>query len=223
MVTEHRSNVAGTAFLEAYPDTLSAAECDEIIQRFEADSRKFSSRTQFRLAPSIRSGTMLPTGEFSEWRNIKDRIDAVVRDRLVDYVGKYVSVKNLSAPGKFYVSDALIERIEPGQGYGFHIDAGPWGTQDRFLATLIYLRDVREGGFTEFPYQSLRVAPRAGLMLMFPPFWTHLHRGMPPLSETKYNITNFVCILPPMTQSHAKADAMLHSDRHSSSPELDKN
>ncbi len=189
------------SFLEAYPNALSTDECEEIIRRFEADPRKFASRTQFRVASPIRSGTMLPTTEFPEWRDVTERVESVVRERLRDYVGKFVGLKNLSSPGRYYVSGALVERIEPGQGYGFHIDAGPWGTHDRFLATLIYLRDVREGGFTEFPYQSLRVAPRAGLMLMFPPFWTHLHRGAPPISGTKYNITNFVCVAQSCAQT----------------------
>jgi hypothetical protein len=193
---EHHSNPVVPAFLEAYPGALSSTECEAIIRRFEADPRKFSSRTQYRLVSPIRSGIMLPTTDFPEWRDITDRIEAIVRGHLKSYAAKYVSLKNLSAPGNFYVSGALIEKIEPGQGYGFHIDAGPWGTQDRFLATLIYLQDVHEGGFTEFPYQSLRVAPRAGLMLMFPPYWTHLHRGAPPVSGTKYNITNFVCTKP---------------------------
>lgn len=196
MSAEHRSNSTVPAFLEAFPGALSSAECKAIIRRFETDPRKFPSRTQTRVVPLIRSGMMLPTNDFPEWRDVTDRVEAIIRERLQDYVSKYQSLRNLAALDGYFISGALIERIEPGQGYGFHIDAGPWGTQERFLATLIYLCDVHDGGLTEFPYQSLRVAPRAGLMLMFPPFWTHPHRGAPPISGTKYNITNFVCTKP---------------------------
>lgn len=203
LAEQRRPHVQAPAFLEAYPNALSVDECEDIIRRFEADPRKFASRTQFRMAPSIRSGSMLPTIDFPDWQDVRGRVESIVRNRLADYARKYVSLKNLSTPGRFYVSPALIERIEPGQGYGFHIDAGPWGTQDRFLATLLYLRDVPQGGFTEFPYQSLRIAPRAGLMLLFPPFWTHLHRGAPPISGIKYNITNFVCVAPSAAQASA--------------------
>ena len=33
-------------------------------------------------------------------------------------------------------------------------------------------------------------------MLIFPPFWTHLHRGAPPVSEVKYNLTNYLVLWP---------------------------
>lgn len=206
MSTEHQSNSAVPAFLEAFPGVLSSAECEAIIGRFEMDPRKFSSRTQTRAVPLIRSGMMLPTYDFPEWRDVTDRVEAIIRERLQDYTSKYQSLRNLAALDRYFISGALIERIEPGQGYGFHIDAGTWGTQERFLATLIYLRDVHDGGLTEFPYQSLRVAPRAGLLLMFPPFWTHPHRGVPPISGTKYNITNFVCTMPPSVRSQVEAE-----------------
>jgi hypothetical protein len=192
-----QNTAASTGFLEAFPGVLSPAECEAIIARFERDDRKFPSRTQTKLHSPIRSGTMLPTVLFPEWADVAVKVEKIVEDRLKLYAEKYVSIRNLTAPGNYQVSGALIERIEPGQGYGFHIDAGPWGTQDRILATLIYLRDIQEGGFTEFPYQSLRVPPRAGLMVMFPPFWTHLHRGTTPVTGVKYNISNFVCLVPP--------------------------
>ena len=42
----------------------------------------------------------------------------------------------------------------------------------------------------------MHVKPKAGLLLLFPPFWTHLHRGVSPVSAVKYNITNFVILRP---------------------------
>ena len=91
----------------------------------------------------------------------------------------------------FYAHD-----IEPGQGYGYHIDASVGGTHDRIVSGLFYLRDIVDGGETEFPFQLMHVKPKAGLLLLFPPFWTHLHRGVSPVSAVKYNITNFVILRP---------------------------
>jgi hypothetical protein len=85
-----------------------------------------------------------------------------------------------------------MERIEPGQGFGLHIDASIAGTHDRMVAVLLYLRDIDEGGFTEFPFQSLRVKPRAGMMVLFPPYWTHPHQGVSPVNAVKYNISGYV-------------------------------
>ncbi|HZF32623.1 MAG TPA: hypothetical protein VE914_02355 [Candidatus Angelobacter sp.] len=82
-------------------------------------------------------------------------------------------------------------------GYGYHIDASVGGTHDRIVSGLFYLRDIVEGGETEFPFQLRHVKPKAGLLLLlFPPLWTHLHRGVSPVSAVKYNITNFVILRP---------------------------
>jgi len=177
---------------------LSPEACRSIIARFDADSRSFPSRTQSRLVPLIRSGTMLNAAELPEWLDVLREVERAIRRHLPIYAAKYPAFQHLARPENHIISPALLERIEPGQGYGYHIDAGPWGTHDRQLATLIYLADVAEGGFTEFPYQSVRVQPRQGLLVMFPPFWTHLHRGAPPISNTKFNITNFVMVRPNM-------------------------
>ncbi len=183
-------------FIEAFPGALSIEECREIIARFNADPRAFPSRTQNRLVPLIRSGTMLNIVELPDWQDVVQRIEGTIRRYLPIYAAKYPMFQNFAKPANHIISPALLERIEPGQGYGYHIDAGPWGTHDRVLATLIYLADVFEGGFTEFPYHSVRVQPRQGLLVMFPPFWTHLHRGAPPVSNAKFNITNFVMVRP---------------------------
>ena len=57
---------------------------------------------------------------------------------------------------------------------------------------MIYLNDVEEGGETEFLYQSIRVAPKAGTLLIWPAGFTHTHRGNPPLSGDKYIATGWV-------------------------------
>lgn len=201
--SSNRSTAAPQApahFLEAYPETLDRATCEEIIARFEADPRKTPSRTARSDAPAGRSGAMLSTAT-TEWRETANLICAAIWAKLRSYIAKYPMLQELARPENCALSLPLIERIEPGQGYGYHFDAGNAGTHDRFLSTLIYLRDVAEGGFTEFPFQSIRVPPRAGLMLVFPPFWTHLHRGVSPQGTRKYNITNFLTIRAPAPQA----------------------
>ena len=56
----------------------------------------------------------------------------------------------------------------------------------RFLIFMVYLNDDFEGGETEFPIFGDKVKPKKGRLLMFPPFWTYLHRGNPPLKPGGY-------------------------------------
>jgi len=54
------------------------------------------------------------------------------------------------------------------------------------------LNDVKEGGETEFLYQSVRVSPKKGTLVIWPAAFTHVHRGNPPLSGTKYIMTSWL-------------------------------
>ena len=177
-------------FIQGYPNVLSQRTCDDIVARFEADPRKYPSRTATRQNPLIRSGTMLDIPRYDEWADVCSLVTQVTRRCLDDYVRRYPSLQFLARSENSVITPPIIERIEPGQGYGYHVDAGMGGTHDRIL------RDIAEGGETEFPFQLRQVKPRAGLLLLFPPFWTHLHRGVSPVSTVKYNITNFVILRP---------------------------
>ena len=192
-----RRAAAPPDFVQGYPGALPPAFCAEIVARFEADGRKYPSRTATRLNPLIRSGTMLDIPRYPEWTDVCEAVTTATRRYLDDYARRFPSLQALVQPERSLITPPIIERIEPGQGYGYHIDAGPGGTYDRLVSGLIYLRDIADGGETEFPFQGLNVRPRAGLLLLFPPFWTHLHRGVSPVSAVKYNITNFVVIRPP--------------------------
>ena len=61
----------------------------------------------------------------------------------------------------------------------------------RVLAWMTYLKVPEEGGETEFLYQSKRIEPIVGRTLIWPAYFTHLHRGNPPLKGEKYYITGW--------------------------------
>lgn len=62
---------------------------------------------------------------------------------------------------------------------------------NRYLVFLWYLNDVEAGGETVFPDLDVQVAPRAGRMLMFPPYWMYQHAAQPPRSTDKYIISTY--------------------------------
>jgi hypothetical protein len=88
---------------------------------------------------------------------------------------------------------ANIQKTSKCQGYHvFHWENGTYTSTHRHLATMVYLNDVLDGGETEFLYQSRRIKPRAGRVVIFPVAWTHTHRGNPPLSGDKYIATGWL-------------------------------
>lgn len=77
---------------------------------------------------------------------------------------------------------------------GYHAWHQDWGRSvlqaKRLVVAMVYLNDVEEGGETAFYHQELKVKPEKGDMVIFPPYFTHMHKGMPPISNDKY-ICNF--------------------------------
>jgi hypothetical protein len=63
----------------------------------------------------------------------------------------------------------------------------------RQLVWMIYLNDVPEGeGETEFLNQGFRYSPRKGDLVIFPAFFTHIHRGNPVYTTDKYIATGWL-------------------------------
>ena len=96
-----------------------------------------------------------------------------------------------------YITDFKLQKTLPSEGYHMwhseHCNPFP----RRIMVYSIYLNDVKEGGETEFLYQSLRVKPKQGTIVVWPAGYTHIHRGNPPLSGEKYIATGWIEWTPP--------------------------
>jgi 2-oxoglutarate-Fe(II)-dependent oxygenase superfamily protein len=74
------------------------------------------------------------------------------------------------------------------------VDAGPGAFSERQLVAIWYLNDVAgPGGETEFPLQEVVIWPAQGKLVLFPPFWTHVHRGVTLEKSVKYIATTWIC------------------------------
>jgi len=87
-----------------------------------------------------------------------------------------------------------IQKTIPSQGYHVcHIEHGQGRENEkRILVYSIYLNTVEEGGETEFLYQSQRVKPVKGRIVIWPAGFPYVHRGNPPLSGEKYIVTSWI-------------------------------
>ncbi len=61
----------------------------------------------------------------------------------------------------------------------------------RHLVFMTYLNDVEKGG-TEFLHQKLITPAQRGLTLIWPPHWTHVHRGQVSENQEKYIMTGWL-------------------------------
>lgn len=89
-----------------------------------------------------------------------------------------------------------FQKYDPdGAYYSWHCEVGGNQTSNRVLAWMIYLNDVTDGGGTEFKFQNYTSEAKSGKMLIWPAYWTHMHRGIPSKTEQKYILTGWFSFL----------------------------
>ena len=85
-----------------------------------------------------------------------------------------------------------LHNVDVGQGYHiFHREYSFPDATDRVLAYMTYINIPEKGGETEFLHQNVRCEPVMGRTLMWPSYFTHLHRGNPVLKGRKLYITGW--------------------------------
>lgn len=167
-------------FVKVYESVLSEAACRDIIERFEKDAGNHLRRTR----RNVRAFTELNIDHLPAWRSTLTELEQTADECLKRY--------QADCPGMFCPSHEFesfrIKRYEPGKGEVFarHVDGYDEITALRYVVLFWYLNDVEEGGETWFPELRMRVRPRRGRCLMFPPFWMFEHAGLKPVSSAKF-------------------------------------
>ena len=183
-------------FIGIYEDALNPGLCDALLNEFERHSalgvtnkgmtgqgvdtfRKRSEDLNIMAFPSL----------FDVNKSVIDSIMAMY----ALYSETYVGVKDYTAPHK--VTALNIQKYkyeEKAAYYQFHCEIHP-KYSDRVTTFVVYLNDIAEGGETEFLEQRIRVRPKKGTIVIFPAYFTHVHRGNPVLSnEDKYVISGWL-------------------------------
>jgi len=174
-------------------DLVSPKDCKKIIEKFEKSKDK---RPGTSLMPdaSLEVNTdkisvelLIPND--GSWEGLQERLHRNVEICLQEIIklAPALKVKPIQ-----WASYKIKKYIKNKGHFKWHFDNLGKGASNRQLAIVIYLNDVEEGGETNFYFQNLGVKPTAGMAIIFPPFWTHMHQGTTPKSNHKYIITSFV-------------------------------
>ena len=99
----------------------------------------------------------------------------------------------IAIPDSPLLSPLILKRYRAGDEEKFqtHFDSIN-EVCDRYLVFLWYLNDVESGGETWFPGLQTGVAPRAGRLLMFPPYWMYAHQGKASPVQDKYILSTYL-------------------------------
>lgn len=172
---------------QALPDFL----CRDMIRRFEAhQDEQYAGRIgqTVSLDDSIKRSTDLVVSGKDHWKDVDNNLFRSLSLALKEFREAFPYFK-----GPFKDMGYAIQRTQPGEFYHWHIDGGSHEFSQRQLVAVWYLNDVPgPGGETEFLYQDVKIKPEEGKLLLFPPFWTHEHRGATLQAGVKYIATTWV-------------------------------
>jgi hypothetical protein len=187
-------------YVRCYDEALPRPLCDGLIRGFE----------QMRAA-QVANGRGHREGlEESAWTelDLTALADDAMKGFFMSQQDRYLARYNadvglrLPVPASSRSANLIIKRYRPVARECFqpHFDSIN-EVANRYLVFLWYLNDVSEGGETEFCDLDLRVVPRAGRLLMFPPYWMYQHAGLPPRSGDKYILSTYYLFMPSRTLS----------------------
>lgn len=178
-------------FIYEVESALPASVCDDMIQRFEsAPDEQYEGHIGQTASKdqSVKRSTDLVVSGKEHWKDV----DTQLFQSLARAMGALMETYPFFG-GAFKDMGYAIQRTLPGEFYHWHIDGGSHSFSHRQLVAIWYLNDVNgPGGETEFRYQGVEIVPRAGKLILFPPFWTHEHRGVTLESGVKYIATTWV-------------------------------
>ena len=178
-------------YVRVYDDALQPEFCARLVTGFEQ-----TIEAQRRNGRGVREGL-----EDSAWTEVNlgaladDAMRGFFLKQVEDGLARYNADVGMPIPVPLRPRTDLLmmKRYRPGGDEAFqpHFDSIDT-VCGRYMVFLWYLNDVEAGGETEFCGLDLKVEPRAGRLLMFPPYWMFQHAGLPPISGDKYILSTYL-------------------------------
>ena len=189
VVPLHEPEYPYESFIRTYDDCLRDTECADVIQTFEklsANGSAIQSHTQYDQNKARRDDMALMLEDHNP--DMAGMIHQRMQSYLQEYVNDLPAMNQVTTEGY----NVKLQRTMPSGGYHiFHAEADCRRSMARFLVWMIYLNDDFEGGTTEFLNQRVELTPKAGQLVIWPAFITHLHRGNPIREGAKYVATGW--------------------------------
>ena len=179
------------SFIFEFNNSLSEDICKDIVKRFEeSKDEHYEGRVgqTFEKNTDIKKSTDMVVSGKDNWKDV-DKILFTSLSKALSALKKQYDYFS----GPFKDIGYAVQRTNPGEYFHWHIDSGSHQFSDRQLVAIWYLNNVSgPGGETEFLNQEVKINPERGKLILFPPFWTHEHRGVTLKEGTKYIATTWI-------------------------------
>lgn len=164
-------------FIGVFENVIEPSECARIIKAFEDRSHltRYHDTPGYRFRQLDCNATDLKDLARQFVRHVEPYLRGYLKDLGLDEFLEMKAFENVR-----------IKKYEAGSDdlFKIHVDAANRETAVRTLIFILYLND--NDGETTFPTIGRAIKPKAGSLVVFPPFWMFPHTGQPPTTADKY-------------------------------------
>ena len=191
-----------TDYIKEYPQALSVDVCNTIIERFEADDRKYHGAVVGD--DNIKKSTDLYISKLPEWKDIDGVFFNAVSKGFEEYLQLLSDDLGYRTDIRLYDRGYQIQKTSVGENYDWHTDHCINGNLkhlrdnlyeygNRIATYIIYLNDNFEGGQTQFfKDETCGIIPEKGKLMFFPANDLYIHRGDVVTQGAKYIMTGWM-------------------------------
>ena len=163
-------------------------KCDDLIKLFESSPEKMQEgkidlgRVDHSLKKCVEN--YYDFNDINQHTLVNDYLPLAIKK----YKEKYICVNMWNFD---IFPHYNVQKYHPTEAY-YHLHCeNSHPLSSRVLAWMIYLNDVTDDGYTEFPIQGKKFQPRTGDLLIWPAYFTHPHKGIASKTQTKYIVTGW--------------------------------
>ena len=187
VITHHTPLVHSNDFIHIYTADPAVVLCDEIIEHSEQGEWDRS------LIHESAEPILEERDSHQQSYSVHEHPDVhrPMLDFASDCLGNYLEAfPQANKQPTFSVAERyqVLRYLDGGAYHAVHTDYHPYGPvlNRRHLTGIGFLNDVKTGGQLLFPQQGLSVNPEAGKFVIFPAGWTHAHKTLPPVGQSRY-------------------------------------
>ena len=177
-------------FIEIYDNVLTSKRCNEIIDFINSQDLHRAQYSDKGYRPDVNDswGVLAYLNEYTFYNTI-------IAGALKKCVDKYLTTHpQLFRTFYQWGPDVKynLQKYDPGQCYHkVHCENDGLRFSSRVLVWMIYLNTVTEGGGTYFENYDRTTDAVEGRVVLWPPYWTHCHKGVVSNTEEKYIATGW--------------------------------
>ena len=172
-------------FIDVFDDVLTPEQCKHITQYLDAQEKKPGRIGDYQINTEVKECWEV-YGNFSK----PNWIDSLLEEKLTQYVPLYRSFHpELNNEIMIWSLDPRynMKKYDPGMGfYAKHCEADGASNAFRMLVWMFYFNTVTDKGGTIFDNYDRIIDAVEGRLVIWPSYWTHIHRGIVSNTQTKY-------------------------------------